>query len=82
MSLYLVEIDSEEIFDNHSDVELGNKIQVNAKIIQQFFNDTSNTLALKLEALDEIKDAISYAEDEDLILDNITKILKELKENL
>lgn len=82
MSLYLVEIDSEEIFDNHSDVELGNKIQVNAKIIQQFFNDTSDTLALKLEALENIENAISYAEDEDLILDNITKILKELKENL
>lgn len=82
MALYLVEIDSSEIFDKNSDVELGNIIQVNAKIIQQFYNETQDTLALKLEVLEEIKDAITYAEDEDLILDNITKILKQLKENL
>ena len=78
MTLYLVEIDSSEIFDKNSDVELGNIIQVNTKIIQQFFTDTPNTLALKLEVLEEIQDAIEYAEDEDLILDNITKILKQL----
>lgn len=78
MALYLVEIDSSEIFDKNSDVELGNIIQVNAKIIQQFFTDTPNSLALKLEVLEEIQDAITYAEDEDLILDNITKILKQL----
>lgn len=78
MALYLVEIDSSEIFDNNSDVELGNIIQVNAKIIQQFFTDTPNSLALKLEVLEEIQDAITYAEDEDLILANITKILKQL----
>lgn len=78
MALYLVEIDSSEIFDKNSDVELGNIIQVNAKIIQQFYNDTHNSLALKLDVLEEIKDAITYAEDEDLILDNITKILKQL----
>lgn len=78
MSLYLVEIDSSEIFDKNSDVELGNIIQVNAKIIQQFYNDTHNSLALKLDVLKEIKDAITYAEDEDLVLDNITKILKQL----
>ena len=78
MALYLVEIDSSEIFDKNSDVELGNIIQVNAKIIQQFYNETPNTLALKLDVLEEIKDAITYAEDEDLILDNITKILKQL----
>lgn len=78
MALYLVEIDSSEIFDNNSDVELGNIIKVNAKIIQQFFTDTHASLALKLEALEEIQDAIEYAEDEDLILDNITKILKQL----
>ena len=78
MALYLVEIDSSEIFDKNSDVELGNVIQVNAKIIQQFFTDTPNSLALKLEVLEEIQDAITYAEDEDLILDNITKILKQL----
>ena len=78
MALYLVEIDSSEIFDKNSDVELGNIIQVNAKIIQQFYNDTHNSLALKLDVLKEIKDAITYAEDEDLILDNITKILKQL----
>jgi hypothetical protein len=78
MALYLVEIDSSEIFDKNSDVELRNKIQVNAKIIQQFFTDTPDTLALKLEVLEEIKDAIEYAEDEDLILANITKILKQL----
>lgn len=78
MALYLVEIDSSEIFDKNSDVELGNVIQVNAKIIQQFFTDTPNSLALKLEVLGEIQDAITYAEDEDLILDNITKILKQL----
>lgn len=78
MALYLVEIDSSEIFDKNSDVELGNIIQVNAKIIQQFYNETQDTLALKLDVLEEIKDAITYAEDEDLILDNITKILKQL----
>lgn len=78
MALYLVEIDSSEIFDKNSDVELGNIIQVNAKIIQQFFTDTPNSLALKLEVLEEIQDAITYAEDEDLILTNITKILKQL----
>ena len=78
MALYLVEIDSSEIFDKNSDVELGNIIQVNAKIIQQFFTDTPNSLALKLEVLEEIQDAITYAEDEDLILANITKILKQL----
>lgn len=78
MALYLVEIDSSEIFDKNSDVELGNIIQVNAKIIQQFFTDTPNSLALKLEVLEEIQDPITYAEDEDLILDNITKILKQL----
>ena len=78
MALYLVEIDSSEIFDNNSDVELGNVIQVNAKIIQQFFTDTPSSLALKLEVLDEIQDAITYEEDEVLILDNITKILKQL----
>ena len=78
MALYLVEIDSSEIFDKNSDVELGNIIQVNAKIIQQFFTDTPSSLALKLEVLGEIQDAITYAEDEDLILDNITKILKQL----
>lgn len=78
MALYLVEIDSSEIFDKNSDVELGNIIQVNAKIIQQFYNETPDTLALKLDVLEEIKDAITYAEDEDLILDNITKILKQL----
>lgn len=78
MALYLVEIDSSEIFDKNSDVELGNIIQVNAKIIQQFYNETPHTLALKLDVLEEIKDAITYAEDEDLILDNITKILKQL----
>ena len=78
MALYLVEIDSSEIFDKNSDVELGNVIQVNAKIIQQFFTDTPNSLALKLEVLGEIQDEITYAEDEDLILDNITKILKQL----
>jgi hypothetical protein len=78
MALYLVEIDSSEIFDKNSDVELRNKIQVNAKITQQFFTDTPDTLALKLEVLEEIKDAIEYAEDEDLILANITKILKQL----
>ena len=78
MALYLVEIDSSEIFDKNSDVELGNIIQVNAKIIQQFFTDTPSSLALKLEVLDEIQDAIEYAEDEDLILANITKILKQV----
>lgn len=78
MALYLVEIDSSEIFDKNSDVELGNIIQVNAKIIQQFFTDTPNSLALKLEVLEEIQNAITYAEDEDLILANITKILKQL----
>ena len=78
MALYLVEIDSSEIFDKNSDVELGNIIQVNAKVIQQFFTETPNTLALKLEVLEEIKDAIEYAEDEDLILANITKILKQI----
>lgn len=78
MALYLVEIDSSEIFDNNSDVELGNIIQVNAKVIQQFFTDTPNSMALKLEVLEEIQDAITYAEDEDLILANITKILKQL----
>lgn len=78
MALYLVEIDSSEIFDKNSDVELGNIIQVNAKIIQQFYNEAPDTLALKLDVLDEIQDAITYAEDEDLILDNITKILKQL----
>lgn len=78
MALYLVEIDSSEIFDKNSDVELGNIIQVNAKIIQQFFTDTPSSLALKLEVLEEIQDAITYAEDEDLILANITKILKQL----
>jgi len=78
MALYLVEIDSSEIFDKNSDVELGNIIQVNAKIIQQFFTDTPSSLALKLEVLEEIQDAIEYAEDEDLILANITKILKQL----
>lgn len=78
MALYLVEIDSSEIFDKNSDVELGNIIQVNAKIIQQFYNDTHNSLALKLDVLKEIKDAITYAKDEDLVLDNITKILKQL----
>ena len=78
MALYLVEIDSSEIFDKNSDVELGNIIQVNAKVIQQFFTDTPNSLALKLEVLEEIQDAITYAEDEDLILTNITKILKQL----
>ena len=78
MALYLVEIDSSEIFDNNSDVELGNIIQVNAKIIQHFSTDTPNTLALKLEVLEEIQNTIEYAEDEDLILDNITKILKQL----
>ena len=78
MALYLVEIDSSEIFDKNSDVELENVIQVNAKIIQQFFTDTPNSLALKLEVLGEIQDEITYAEDEDLILDNITKILKQL----
>lgn len=82
MALYLVEIDSSEIFDKNSDVELGNVIQVNAKVIKQFYNETKTTLAIKLEVLEEIKDAITYAEDEDLILDNITKILKQLKENL
>ena len=78
MALYLVEIDSSEIFDKNSDVELGNIIQVNAKVIQQFFTETPNTLNLKLEVLEEIKDAIEYAEDEDLILANITKILKQI----
>lgn len=78
MALYLVEIDSSEIFDKNSDVELGNVIQVNAKIIQQFFTDTPHSLALKLEVLGEIQDEITYAEDEELILDNITKILKQL----
>ena len=78
MSLYLVEIESSEIFDKNSDVELGNIIQVNAKIIQQFFTETPDALIIKLEALEEIQDAIEYAEDENLILDNITKILKKL----
>ena len=78
MALYLVEIDSSEIFDKNSDVELGNIIKVNAKIIQQFFTETPNTLNLKLEVLEEIQDAIEYAEDEDLILANITKILKQI----
>ena len=78
MALYLVEIDSSEIFDKNSDVELGNIIQVNAKVIQQFFTETPNTLNLKLEVLEEIQDAIEYAEDEDLILANITKILKQI----
>ena len=78
MALYLVEIDSSEIFDKNSDVELGNVIQINAKVIMQFYNETKTTLAIKLEVLEEIKDAITYAEDEDLILDNITKILKQL----
>ena len=78
MALYLVEIDSSEIFDKNSDVELGNIIKVNAKVIQQFFTETSNTLNLKLEVLEEIQDAIEYAEDEDLILANITKILKQI----
>ena len=78
MALYLVEIDSSEIFDKNSDVELGNIIKVNAKVIQQFFTETPNTLNLKLEALEEIQDAIEYAEDEDLILANITKILKQI----
>ena len=78
MALYLVEIDSSEIFDKNSDVELGNIIKVNAKVIQQFFTETPNTLNLKLEVLEEIQDAIEYAEDEDLILANITKILKQI----
>ena len=78
MALYLVEIDSSEIFDKNSDVELGNIIQVNAKVVQQFFTITPNTLNLKLEVLEEIQDAIEYAEDEDLILANITKILKQI----
>ena len=78
MALYLLEIDSSEIFDKNSDFELGNVIQVNAKVIKQFYNETKTTLAIKLEVLEEIKDAITYAEDEDLILDNITKILKQL----
>ena len=78
MALYLVEIDSSEIFDKNSDVELGNIIQVNAKVIQQFFTETPNTLNLKLEVLEEIQDAIEYAEDEDWILANITKILKQI----
>lgn len=78
MSLYLVEIESSEIFDKNSDIELGNIIQVNAKIIQQFFTETPDALIIKLEALEEIQDAIEYAEDENLILDNITKILKKL----
>ena len=54
MALYLVEIDSSEIFDKNSDVELGNIIKVNAKVIQQFFTETPNTLNLKLEVLEEI----------------------------
>ena len=62
----------------NSDVELGNIIKVNAKVIQQFFTETPNTLNLKLEVLEEIQDAIEYAEDEDLILANITKILKQI----
>ena len=78
MALCLVEIDSSEIFDKNSDVELGNIIKVNAKVIQQFFTETPNTLNLKLEVLEEIQDAIEYAEDEDLILANITKILKQI----
>ena len=78
MALYLVEIDSSEIFDKNNDVELGNIIKVNAKVIQQFFTETPNTLNLKLEVLEEIQDAIEYAEDEDLILANITKILKQI----
>ena len=78
MALYLVEIDSSEIFDKNSDVELGNIIQVNAKVIQQFFTETPNTLNLKLEVLEEIQNAIEYAEDEDWILANITKILKQI----
>lgn len=79
MSLYLVDIDSATIFDSHKDIELSIPIIVKVnKVFCQFFNDTADSIEEKLDFLDEVADAITYAEDEDLILENIKKILQKV----
>ena len=80
MSLYLVEIDSNEIFYKNREIELSIPIMVKVnKIHTVYFTDTAESIESKLECLEEIEDAISYADDEDVILENIKKILKEIK---
>lgn len=80
MSLYLVEIDSNEIFDKNREIELSIPVMVKVnKIHTVYFTDTAESIESKLECLKEIEDAISYADDEDVILENIKKILKEIK---
>lgn len=80
MSLYLVEIDSNDIFYKNREIELSIPIMVKVnKIHTAYFTDTAESIESKLECLKEIEDAISYADDEDVILENIRKILKEIK---
>lgn len=80
MPLYLVEIDSNEIFDKNREIELSIPVMVKAnKIHTVYFTDTAESIESKLECLKEIEDAISYADDEDVILENIKKILEEIK---
>ena len=80
MSLYLVEIDSNEIFYKNREIELSIPIMVKVnKIHKVYFTDTAESIESKLECLEKIEDAISYADDEDVILENIKKILKEIK---
>ena len=80
MSLYLVEIDSNEIFYKNREIELSIPIMVKVNKIHKVYpTDTAESIESKLECLEEIEDAISYADDEDVILENIKKILKEIK---
>lgn len=79
MSLCLVDINSEELFDKNKDIELSNPINVQVnKVFTVFFTETADSIQEKLDALDDIAEEISYAEDEDVMLENIKKILKEI----
>ena len=79
MSLCLVDINSEELFDKNKDIELSNPINVQVnKVFTVFENETADSIQEKLDALNYIVEEISYAEDEDVILENIKKILKEI----